>query len=121
MGVVNRKTLYFTAPRQVELREKSLPALGADDVLVQTICSAISAGTEMLVYRGQFPHLIDSHDNLSSDLNYPLTYGYACEGVIREVGKLVDKSLTGKLVFGFNPHTSAFVCDPSALMLAPAS
>jgi len=63
---VKRKTVTFTAPRQVELREESLPVLGADDVLVETICSSISAGTEMLVYRGQFPHLADSHDNLSS-------------------------------------------------------
>ncbi len=71
---MKRKTTYFTAPRQVELREEFLPALGADDVLVETICSSISAGTEMLVYRGYFPHLKDSHDNLSSNLNYPLAY-----------------------------------------------
>jgi len=121
MGVVNRKTLHFTAPRQVELREESLPALGADDVLVETICSAISAGTEMLVYRGEFPHLKDSHDNLSSDLNYPLAYGYACVGRITETGKEVDKSLLGKIVFGFQPHTSAFICNPSALIFAPDS
>jgi len=118
---MNRKTVYFTAPRQVELREESLPALGADDVLVETLCSSISAGTEMLVYRGQFPHLKDSHDNLSSDLNYPLAYGYASVGVIRETGKHVDKGLQDKLVFGFAPHTSAFICDPSSLILAPAS
>ena len=121
MGVVNRKTLYFTAPRQVELREEFLPALGADDVLVETICSAISAGTEMLVYRGEFPRLKDAHDNLSSDLNYPLAYGYACVGRITETGKEVDKSLLDKIVFGFQPHTSAFICHPSALIFAPAS
>ena len=121
MGVVNRKTLYFTAPRQVELCEESLPALGADDVLVETICSAISAGTEMLVYRGEFPHLKDAHDNLSSDLNYPLAYGYACVGRIVETGTHVDKSLRDKIVFGFQPHTSAFICDPSALIFAPDS
>jgi len=118
---VKRKTLYFTAPRQVELREESLPALGADDVLVETICSAISAGTEMLMYRGQFPHLKDSHDNLSSDLNYPLAYGYACVGVIRETGKQADKSLRDKIVFGFEPHTSSFICHPSSLIFTPAS
>jgi len=118
---VNRKTLYFTAPRQVELREESLPVLGADDVLVETICSAISAGTEMLVYRGEFPHLKDTHDNLSSDLNYPLAYGYACVGRITETGKEVDKSLLDKIVFGFQPHTSAFICHPSALIFAPDS
>lgn len=75
----------------------------------------------MLVYRGQFPHLIDSHDNLSSDLCYPLSYGYACVGVIRETGKRADKSLRDKLVFGFQPHTSAFICHPTSLIFAPAS
>ena len=118
---MKRKTIYFTAPRQVELREESLPALGADDVLVETICSSISAGTEMLVYRGQFPHLVDAHDSFSSDLNYPLAYGYACVGRIKEIGKQVDKSLLDKLVFGFQPHTSAFICDPASLIFAPAS
>jgi len=118
---VNRKTVYFTAPRQVELREEALLGVGADEVLVETVCSSISAGTEMLVYRGEFPHLKDSHDNLSSDLNYPLAYGYACVGRIIETGKQVDKSLLDKLVFGFQPHTSAFICNPSSLILAPAS
>ena len=118
---MNRKTVYFTAPRQVELREESLPVLGADDVLVETICSSISAGTEMLVYRGEFPHLVDSHDAISNDLNYPLAYGYACVGVIKETGKQVDKGLRDRLVFGFHPHTSSFITHPSSLILIPAS
>ena len=116
-----RQTLYFTAPRQIEILIEPLPALHENEVLVETICSAISAGTEMLVYRGEFPHLVDSHDSLSSDMNYPLAYGYACVGVIRETGKQVDKSLLDKIVFGFQPHTSAFICKPSSLILAPAS
>jgi len=118
---VKRKTIYFTAPHQVEVREESLPALGADSVLVETICSAISAGTEMLVYRGQFPQLKDSYDALSSDLKYPLAYGYACVGVIKDTGPNVDKSLIDKLVFGFQPHTSAFITQPASLIFAPAS
>ena len=121
MGEVKRRTLFFTAPGKVELREEVLPVLTANEVLVETACSAISAGTEMLVYRGQFPHLVDSHDNLSSRLNYPTTYGYACVGYIKETGKQVDKTLLGKLVFGFAPHTSAFVCDPSSLIFPPES
>jgi len=121
IGGMKRRTVYFTAPHQVEIREESLPALGADDVLVETICSSISAGTEMLVYRGQFPHLADSHDNISSDLKYPLAYGYACVGQIKETGKQVDRSLLDKLVFGFQPHTSAFILQSSSLIFAPAS
>src|SRR5512147_2660293 len=109
MGGVKRKTVYFTAPRQVELREEPLPVPGADEVLVETICSAISAGTEMLVYRGQFPHLTDSHDPLSSHLCYPLAYGYACVGRIKDIGAQGDKSLLDKLVFGFQPHTTHFI------------
>jgi 2-desacetyl-2-hydroxyethyl bacteriochlorophyllide A dehydrogenase len=121
MGVVKRKTIYFTAPRQVELREESLPALGADDVLVETICSAISAGTEMLVYRGHFPYLDDSSDSISSSLKYPLAYGYACVGRIKETGSKVDNGLLDRLVFGFHPHTSAFIAHPASLIIAPAS
>jgi len=113
------RTLFFTAPKQIEIRETTLPLLKDDKVLVETICSAISAGTEMLVYRGQFPHLADSHDAVSSDLNYPLAYGYACVGVVREIGTQVDKSLQGKLVFAFQPHTSHFILHPSSLILLP--
>ena len=115
------RTLFFTAPRRVEVREMELPPLKDDEVLVETTCSAISAGTEMLVYRGEFPRVLDSHDSLSSDLKYPLAYGYACAGTIRETGTHADKSLRDKLVFGFAPHTSAFVCDPASLLFAPAS
>lgn len=115
------RTLFFTAPRQVEIRESDLPALQEDEVLVETQCSAISAGTEMLVYRGEFLHLADTHDNLSSDLNYPTPYGYANVGIIRETGRNVDKGIRDRLVFGFAPHTSAFICDSSSLILAPAS
>jgi 2-desacetyl-2-hydroxyethyl bacteriochlorophyllide A dehydrogenase len=121
MGKVKRKTIYFTEPRQVELREESLPVLGADEVLVETICSAISAGTEILVYRGQFPHLRDSNDVLSSDLKYPFAYGYACVGRIKDTGTQVDKSLLDKLVFAFQPHTSCFITHSSSLIFAPAS
>ena len=105
----------------MEICEESLPALGADDVLVETICSAISAGTEMLIYRGQFPQLADAHDNLSSNLHYPLTYGYASVGRIKETGPQVDRSLQNNLVFGFQPHTTHFIARMDSLILIPAS
>ena len=103
------RTLFFTAPRKTEIREIPLPALGDDEMLVETFCSAISAGTEMLVYRGQFPHLADMHDGISSGLNYPLAYGYGCVGRVKEIGKMVGKEWLEKLVFAFQPHTSHFI------------
>ena len=115
------KTLFFTAPRQVEVRESNLPLLKEDEVLVETICSAISAGTEMLVYRDQFPQLKDSHDTVSSELKYPLAYGYACVGKVREIGKVVGKEWQDRLVFSFQPHTSHFVSKPENLFPIPNS
>lgn len=115
------KTLFFTAPRQVEIRETSLPYLKEDEVLVETICSAISAGTEMLVYRGQFPQLADTHDTVSSELKYPLAYGYACVGRVREIGRLVNSEWVDKLVFSFQAHTSFFITHTSSLIPIPYS
>jgi 2-desacetyl-2-hydroxyethyl bacteriochlorophyllide A dehydrogenase len=115
------KTLFFTAPKNLEVRETSLPALNADEVLVETVCSAISTGTEMLVYRSQFPQLTDAHDSVSSELKYPLAYGYACVGRVKEIGKAVNSDWADKLVFAFNPHSSAFIVHPSALIPIPYS
>jgi len=119
---MDRKTVTFTAPRQVELREEPLPALGAEDVLVETICSAISAGTEKLIYDGRFPRGIETDSVIASlrgGFEYPLAYGYACVGVIREIGTEVDQSLRGKLVFAFQPHTTHCIVPRSAVMAVP--
>lgn len=121
---MKRQTVYFTAPRQVELREESLPALGADEVLVETLCSAISAGTEMLVYHGRFPRDVEADASIPSlrgRFEYPLAYGYACVGVVRETGTHVDKSWRDRLVFAFQPHTSSFIIHPSSLIPIPQS
>lgn len=121
---MKRKTLYFTAPEQVELRQETLPELGAEEVLVETVCSAISAGTEMLVYQGRFPRDIETDSVISSlrgSLEYPLAYGYACVGKIRETGPQVDESMRDQLVFAFQPHTSHFIANPSSLFPIPDS
>jgi 2-desacetyl-2-hydroxyethyl bacteriochlorophyllide A dehydrogenase len=113
--------LYFTAPGRVELREESLPPLEQNQVLVETITSAISAGTEMLVYRGQFPRdLADSNDSVSADLHYPLRYGYASVGRVKQCGALVDAVWQDRLVFSFQPHQSHFLAAPDSLLPVPA-
>jgi 2-desacetyl-2-hydroxyethyl bacteriochlorophyllide A dehydrogenase len=118
---MQRRTVYFTAPRRVELREESLSGPGASEVLVETLLSAVSAGTEMLVYRGQFPKASDSRDSISSGLQYPMAYGYACVGRVVETGKNVERDWQGRLVFAFQPHTSHFVAAPDSLIQIPDS
>ena len=121
---MNRRILYFTTPRQVEVREEPLPAPGADDVLVETICSAISAGTEMLVYQGRFPRDVETDSvipGMRGGFKYPLAYGYACAGVVRETGRQVDSTLKDKFVFAFQPHASHFVAPIDSLFPIPDS
>ncbi|MDQ2692835.1 MAG: oxidoreductase [Chloroflexota bacterium] len=119
---MNRKTMYFTAPRQVEVREEPLPAPGADEVLVETTCSAISAGTEMLIYQGHFPRELEADPAIASlrgGFKYPLAYGYACVGTVRKVGRNTDPEWLDRPVFAFQPHTSHFVCKPDSLLAVP--
>ncbi len=115
------RKVYFTAPRGVEVREETLPALKEGEVLVETVCSAISAGTEMLIYRGEFPDETGSQDSISHDLRYPLAYGYATVGVVRKLGKQVAKSWQEKHVFAFQPHCSHFVAASDSLFPVPDS
>src|SRR6476620_9222433 len=47
------RAVWFVGPRDVEIRSVSLPPVRAGQVLVRTAFSGISAGSEMLAYRGQ--------------------------------------------------------------------
>ena len=118
--MIENNTIIFTAPGQVEIRQSVLPPLTQGQMLVETICSAISPGTELLVYRGQFPkELADTHDTLSSGLQYPTPYGYACVGRVIKISKEMRHRWLGRLVFAFQPHTSHFIATPETLFPLP--
>ncbi len=114
--------LWFTKPFAVEVREHLLPLPAAGELLVKTLCSAISAGTEMLVYRGQIPGAMTldaSLDSLQGAATYPLQYGYASVGLVQQVGESVDSGWIGKRVFSFQPHASHFLATPASVIVLP--
>ena len=118
-----RHSLYFTGPRQVSLREESLPPPGPGQVLVQTILSAISPGTELLIYRGQAPQDLAADTKiaaLTGTLAFPLKYGYAAVGRVVALGPDVAPRWQGALVFSFHPHESLFLATPDELLPVPA-
>jgi 2-desacetyl-2-hydroxyethyl bacteriochlorophyllide A dehydrogenase len=120
---MERSSLYFLAPRQVALRWESLPLPAPGQVLVETQLSAISSGTELLFYRGQFPHDIALDENipaLQGEASYPLKYGYSLVGCVAAVGPQVDAEWQGRLVFAFHPHETHFLAEPAELLLIPA-
>jgi 2-desacetyl-2-hydroxyethyl bacteriochlorophyllide A dehydrogenase len=117
-----RRAVYFHAPRQVEVRYEEVPEPGPRQVLVETMVSAISAGSELLVYRGEAPEEMDldlSIPSLSGDFTFPLKYGYSAVGRVTLLGHGVEKSWFDRLVFSFQPHQSHFVADTSQLFPLP--
>jgi 2-desacetyl-2-hydroxyethyl bacteriochlorophyllide A dehydrogenase len=121
-GSTTRRCLVFTAPSQVEIRQERLPSLAPGELLVRTLLSAISAGTELMIYRGQAPAELPADSTLpalSGSLSFPLKYGYAAVGRIVELGDDLEPSLLGRLVFAFQPHQTHFVARPQDTILLP--
>lgn len=119
---MERLSLYFTGPRQVELRAEKQPEPEPGQVLVRALYSAISPGTEMLIYRGQFPSglpLDVSLPALTGTFAYPVRYGYAIVGEVVQVGQGVNESWLGRRIFAFQPHASHFVSPLSELHPLP--
>ena len=117
-----RLTVYFTGPRQAELREERLLAPGPGQLLVRMLASAISPGSEMLVYRGEFPPglpIDGSIPALAGEFRYPLAYGYAAVGQVIRVGAGVAEDWLDRRVFSFQPHTTHFLAAPEAVLPLP--
>src|SRR5450432_315078 len=114
MRCVPAQALFHTAPRCVEVRELPTPRPAAGEILVRTLCSGISGGTERLVYRGEIPAelaLDDTIDALGGTFSYPFAYGYACVGEVAE---------SGQTVFAFHPHQDVFTAQAGQLVPLPA-
>ena len=119
---MRRTSLYFTAPRTVELRDEPLPSLSPNQALIQTLHSAISPGTELLIYRGEAPSDLAADDTLAAlggTLTFPLKYGYSAVGRVVELGPGVDPVWQDRLVFAFNPHETHFAAETSTLIPIP--
>lgn len=117
------RQLWFTAAKTVELRECRLDEPGPDEILVRTIYSGISAGTEMLVYRGQLPTHMALDTNMESMKNsstsFPLQYGYASVGCVEAAGYNVNQEMIGRNIFALQPHATHYVIDASSAINLP--
>jgi len=115
--------LQFAAPRRVELVEEALDAPPPGHALVRTLTSAISAGSELLAFRGQLPSDTPLDETLGalgqSTFAYPFPYGYASVGEVAAAGGGVDPSWIGRRVFAFQPHATMFVAPLAELLPVP--
>ena len=119
---MKRTSLYFVGPQKVELREEEIGAPGVGEVQVRSLVSAISAGTELLIYKGQVPQNLQADTSiatLSGSLAFPLKYGYSIVGEVAALGDGVAAEWKGRRVFAFNPHENAFNADVNVLQPLP--
>ncbi len=116
------RRVVFTDARSVEIERYATPDPDPSEVRVRTRSSAISAGTEGLLYRGDAPDDLaadEAIDALAGDCTFPIAYGYAAVGRVAAVGREVDDEWLGRRVFAYNPHESHFLADPTALVPVP--
>jgi 2-desacetyl-2-hydroxyethyl bacteriochlorophyllide A dehydrogenase len=116
------RALYFTAPGKVEIREETVHRPGPGQFIAETLFTAISPGTEMLIYRGEAPQDMAADETISSlegELRYPLKYGYANVAQIAGVGSPDLDGWSGHSIFSFQPHQTHFVASPAQVLPIP--
>jgi threonine dehydrogenase-like Zn-dependent dehydrogenase len=109
---------WLRAPGRGEICPVDLPEPGPADVVVRTVRSGISRGTETLVFRGGVPP--DQHARMRApfqegDFPGPVKYGYLNVGAVEEG----PPDLRGRTVFCLYPHQTAYVVPAAAVSIVP--
>lgn len=141
-SVRTAKALVLTGPRQLDDLTVPVADVGPGDILVEALFSGISHGTEMNVYRGVAPQWANVYDRTlrlflpvaegeaavpargywtagDTHWGYPLAYGYANVGRVRETGADVTSVQTGDLVYAFKPHQTIYVAAAGEVIPLP--
>lgn len=112
------RAYWFKSPGLSEIRACDLREPGQGEVLVRTLYSGVSRGTETLVFRGEVPasqHAAMRAPFQEGEFPGPVKYGYLAVGDV-EHG---PAHLRGRTVFCLYPHQSRFVVPASAVTPVP--
>lgn len=108
-------TVIFLEPKKVAIENRSIPVPGDNSMLVKTIRSLISTGTELTILNGEFPR--DSA--WASYGKFPFVPGYDNIGVVTDVGKNIDKSWIGRKVASYASHSAYVTLSPDSVRIVP--
>jgi len=109
---------WLREPGAGEIRETSVPAPGPGEVLVRTLHSGVSRGTESLVFRGGVPasqYAAMRAPFQQGEFPGPVKYGYLNVGVVEQG----PPELRGRTVFCLYPHQTAYVVPAEAVTVVP--
>ena len=105
--VIQARAFWVVEPGRGEIRAERLPPLEPGLVQVRTCYSAVSRGTEALVFRGQVPATEYQRMRApfqAGEFPAPVKYGYISVG---EVEQGPDE-LVGRLVYCLYPHQTRY-------------
>jgi len=112
------RAFWVSEPGRGEIRSVPVRDPGPGEVLVRTLRSGVSRGTETLVFRGGVP--ADQYAAMRApfqegDFPGPVKYGYLNVGVV-EHG---PSELRGRTVFCLYPHQTTYVVPAGAVAVVP--
>src|SRR5262245_929078 len=114
------EAVWFVGPRRVEIQQEPEARVGPDDVRVRSLVSGISAGSELLVYRGSAPRELEPDlPTVRGDFGFPIKFAYASVGRVIEVGSRVSHLMLDDLVFVHHPHQTEFVVPADVPLRLP--
>ena len=109
---------WLREPGVGEIRPAPLRGPGPGDVLVRTLRSGVSRGTETMVFRGGVPasqYAAMRAPFQDGDFPGPVKYGYLSVGVVEQG----PPELRGRTVFCLYPHQTAYVVPAQAVVVVP--
>ncbi|MEU5539164.1 zinc-binding alcohol dehydrogenase [Streptomyces sp. NPDC020362] len=112
------RAFWLRSPGHGELRDITLADPAEGEVLVRTLFSGVSRGTETLVFRGGVPesqHAVMRAPFQEGDFPGPVKYGYLNVGIVEEG----PEALVGRTVFCLYPHQSRYVVPVNAVTVVP--
>ena len=112
------RACWIVSPGNAELRDEILAPPAAGEVRVRGLHSAISRGTEGLVFRGEVPPSEYRRMRApfqAGDFPGPLKYGYTSVGVVEQG----PADLIGRTVFCLHPHQTRYNVPAEAVQPLP--
>ena len=116
--MLEARAFWVTAPGHGEIRAQGLRSPKPGELLIRTRWSAISRGTEGLVFRGEVPESEWRRMRCpfqEGEFPAPVKYGYSVVGIVEDG----PAEALGRRVFCLHPHQDRFIVPMEAVVDVP--
>ncbi len=100
--------VVFPRQREVAVEQYEAQAPGEGQLLVRTLATTISTGTELTILSGEFP----PESRWADYARYPFVAGYSNCGEIIEIGPGAEGYAVGERVVSYAPHAEYALLTP---------